>query len=259
MTLRSTSGHRLMPLTISFEGISDDVIEEPSIRAALDAALAASDMQKVQTVANTIYPQALWRAAKGDRQAFYANYLENFPEYVAMEPNKNRRGLYFGRLIAYDVDPKNGERLAYVPEGTIPENGNQLEFIIQRCKKGVRVSAFQASVFDPARDHTAAAQLGFPCLQHVTFVPDFHDGTLGLNAFYATQQLFEKGYGNYLGLARLGMFVAGETGLHLTRVSCFVGVEKMESKPKAGAELDALIQACDVALQGVAESEGALT
>ena len=259
MTLRSTSGHRLMPLTISFEGISGDVIEEPSIRTALDAALAASDMQKVQTVANTIFPQALWRAAKGDRQAFYANYRENFPEYVAMEPNKNRRGLYFGRLIAYDVDPKNGERLAYVPEGTIPENGNQLEFIIQRCKKGVRVSAFQASVFDPARDHTAAAQLGFPCLQHVTFVPDFHDGTLGLNAFYATQQLFEKGYGNYLGLARLGMFVAGETGLHLTRVSCFVGVEKMESKPKAGAELDALIEACNVALQGAAESEGALT
>jgi hypothetical protein len=259
MSIRATSGRRLMPLTISFEGVSGDVIEEPSIRTALDAALAASDMQKVQTVANTIFPQALWRAAKGDRQALYANYRENFPDYVAMEPNKNRRGLYFGRLIAYDVDPKDGERLAYVPEGAIPENGNQLEFIIQRCKKGVRVSAFQASVFDPARDHTSAAQLGFPCLQHVTFVPDFHDGSLGLNAFYATQQLFEKGYGNYLGLARLGMFVAAETGLHLTRVSCFVGVEKMESKPKAGAELDALIQACDVALQDVPENEGALT
>lgn len=258
LTLRSTSGHRLMPLTISFEGISDDVIEEPSIRNALDAALAASEMQKVQTVANTIFPQALWRAAKGDREGLYANYRENLPEYVAMEPNKNRRGLYFGRLIAYDVDPKDGSRLVYVPEGAIPANGNQLEFIIQRCKKGVRVSAFQASVFDPARDHTSAAQLGFPCLQHVTFVPDFHDGTLGLNAFYATQQLFEKGYGNYLGLARLGMFVAGETGLSLTRVSCFVGVEKMESKPKVGPELDALIHACNVALQAVPEAEGAL-
>ncbi len=92
----------------------------------------------------------------------------------------------------------------------------------------------------------------------MTFVPDFHDGSLGLNAFYATQQLFEKGYGNYLGLARLGMFVAGETGLHLTRISCFVGVEKMESKPKAGAELDALIQACDAALQDAADTKGAL-
>jgi hypothetical protein len=259
MTLRATSGHRLMPLTISFEGISDDVIEEPSIRTALDVALAASEMQKVQTVANTIFPQALWRTAKGDRKAFYANYRENYPEYVAMETNKNSRGLYFGRLIAYDVDHKNGERLPHVPEGAIPEDGNQLEFIIQHCKKGFRVSAFQASVFDPARDHTAAAQLGFPCLQHVTFVPDFQDGTVGINAFYATQQLFVKGYGNYLGLARLGMFVAGETGLHLTRVSCFVGVEKMDQKPKAGPELDALINACAAALQGVHETEGALT
>lgn len=259
MSIRSTPGHRLIPLTISFEGITDDVVEEASIRTALDVALAASNMQKVQTVANTIFPQALWRMAKGDRQAFYANYRENFPEYVAMEPNKNRKGLYFGRLIAYDVNPKDGERLTHVPEGTIPENGNQLEFIIQRCKKGVRVSAFQASVFDPARDHTAAAQLGFPCLQHVTFVPDFRERTLGLNAFYATQQLFEKGYGNYLGLARLGMFIAGETNLKLSRVSCFVGVEKMESKPKAGVELDALILACRSALQDVAATEGALT
>jgi hypothetical protein len=249
-----------MPLTLSFEGFSDgDVIENPEIRVALDAALTASEMQRVQTVANTIFPQALWRAAKGDRQALYANYRENLPEYVAMEPNKNRRGLYFGRLIAYDIDPKNGDRLAFVPDGAIPENGNQIEFIIQRCKKGVRASAFQASVFDPARDHTAAAQLGFPCLQHLTLVPDFHDGTLGLNAFYATQQLFEKGYGNYLGLARLGLFVASQTGLNLSRVSCFVGVEKMESKPKAGAELDALIQMCDAALQGVAERAGSLT
>jgi len=160
-------------------------------------------------------------------------------------------------LIAYDIDPKSGERVAYVPDGAIPENGNQLEFIIQHCKKGFRVSAFQASVFDPARDHTAAAQLGFPCLQHVTFVPDFHDGTLGMNAFYATQQLFEKGYGNFLGLARLGMFMAGEASLKLARVSCFIGVEKMESKPKAGPELDALVQVCSVALQKASAADGA--
>ena len=258
-TIRSTSGHRLMPLTLSFEGFSGgDVVENSAIRAALDDALSASEMQKIQTVANTIFPQALWRTAKGDRQALYANYRENLPEYVAMEPNKNRRGLYFGRLIAYDIDPKDGERLAHVPEGAIPENGNQLEFIIQRCKKGVRVSAFQASVFDPARDQTAAAQLGFPCLQHITFVPDFAGGTLALNAFYATQQLFEKGYGNYLGLARLGLFVAGQVGLSLSRVTCFVGVEKMESKPAPGQALDILVQTCNAALEAVAAVEGAL-
>jgi hypothetical protein len=244
---------------LCFEGFSDDeVIERPAIREALDATLEAAEMQKVQTVANTIFPQSLWRQAKGDRHALYASYIENLPEYVAMEPNKNRKGLYFGRLIAFDLDSKTGDRLAYVPEGSIPENGNQLEFIITHCKKGFRISAFQASVFDPARDHTGAAQLGFPCLQHVTFVPHFAEGQLELNAFYATQQLFEKGYGNYLGLARLGLFVANQSGLNLSRVTCFVGVEKMERKPPQGPALDALVQACEAELEGVAQVEGAL-
>jgi len=146
------------------------------------------------------------------------------------------------------MDHKTGDRLAHIPKGTIPEDGNQLEFIIKHCKPTVRHSMFQASTFDPARDHTTLAQLAFPCLQHVTFEPDFKAGSLALNAFYATQQLFAKGYGNYLGLARLGLFMAGEVGLALDRVSCFVGVEKMEQKPKAGAELDALEQACEQAL-----------
>ena len=249
LALRATPGHRLAPLTVSFRGFDGPVIREDSaIRSALDAVMAHAGMQKIQTVANTIFPHALWRRANGNREAFYAAYRENLPEYVAMEPYKNRRGLYFARLVAYDLDHKTGERLPHMPAGTIPQDGNQLEFIIQRCKKGIRVSAFQASMFDPARDHTTAAQIGFPCLQHVTFVPSFSDGALLLNAFYATQQLFEKGYGNYLGLARLGYFVAQQTGLSLARVTCFIGVEKMESKPPDGPLLSAAINACDAAL-----------
>ena len=249
LALRERSGHRVSPLTLSFTGIADgQVTEVPGIRGALDDTLKASDMQKVQSVANTIFPLSLWRHAKGDRAALYAEYRANLPEYVAMEPHKNRRGLYFARLIAYGMDAVSGEQLAYVPPDSIPEGGNQLEFIIQHCKAGVRQSMFQASIFDPARDHTAAAQLPFPCLQHVTFVHDFKAGTLALNAFYATQQLFEKGYGNYLGLARLGNFVAGEIGLSLERVTCFVGIEKMEHKPSEGPALRSLVAACEQAL-----------
>ena len=86
-------------------------------------------------------------------------------------------------MIAYHIDPKTGDRLAHIPDTVVPADGNQLEFIIQHCRKHFRVSALQASVFDPSRDHTNAALIGFPCLQHVTFVPDFSDQTLRLNAF----------------------------------------------------------------------------
>lgn len=249
LAVRATPGHRLAPLTLTFTGFDrDEIAEDLSIRSALEASISDAGLQKIQTVANTIFPQALWLQAKGDRKALYETYRENLPDYVALEPNKNRKGLYFGRLIAYDFDHKTGKRLAYAPPEAIPEGGNQLEFIIQRCKKGVRVSEFQAAIFDPARDHTKAAQLGFPCLQHVTFVPCFSEGTLMLNSFYATQQLFAKGYGNFLGLARLGLFVAGQVGLALTRVTCFVAVEKMEKKPRQGAVLDAVVEACNRAL-----------
>jgi len=248
---RGTTGHRLSPLMLTFTGFDDAQVNEvAAIRTAVDASLAASDKQKVQTVANTIFPQSLWRLAKGNRQALYDEYRQNLPDYVAMAHSKNHRGLYFARLIAFDVDPKTGERLAHIPEGAVPENGNQLEFIITHCKKGVRNTMFQASTFDPARDHSASALLGFPCLQHVTFVPDFKLGTLAMNAFYATQQIFEKGYGNFLGLARLGLFMANQIGVALDRLTCFVGIEKMDGDhvPAPGAELEKLVAACSDAL-----------
>ena len=92
---------------------------------------------------------------------------------------------------------------------------------------------FQASIFDPKRDHVSNAQLPFPCLQHVSFVPENKEKTLTINAFYATQQIFEKAYGNYLGLCRLGDFMAGEMGLTLERMNCFVGVAKLDKITKS--------------------------
>ncbi len=255
LKLRAEPTHRLAPLTLSFTGFDGgEVAEDKALRSALDAAISEAEMQSIHTVANTIFPQALWRRANGNRMALYSTYRENLLDYVALEPNKNSKGLYFGRLIAYDLDHKTGERLAYIPQDSIPENGNQLENIILRCRKRGRISALQASIFDPARDHTKAAQLGFPCLQHLTFVPSFSEGTLMLNVFYATQQLFAKGYGNFLGLARLGLFVADQVGLTLTRVSCFVAVEKMEQKPCGGLALDTLMDACERTIERAGRS-----
>jgi hypothetical protein len=71
-------------------------------------------------------------------------------------------------------------------------------------------------------------------------VPDEHSGTLGLNAFYATQQLFVKAYGNWLGLARLGVFLAHEMGLRFDRLTCFAGIEKMDLRPRSGGLLNQL-------------------
>jgi len=107
---------------------------------------------------------------------------------------------------------------------------------------------FQASIFDPGRDHDGIAQLPFPCLQHVSFVPQGE--TLTLNAFYATQQLLNKAYGNYLGLCRLGNFMAHEMGLTFSKMNCFIGVAKLDhigkkkDIPKKSPILTPVIEVC---------------
>jgi hypothetical protein len=162
-------GISVSPLVVSITGFAGgEPREDPAIRAALDAFLEEEGEQKIHTVANTIFPSSVWRLAKNDRQEFYRMYLEDgFPSYKEICSTKNGRGLYFERLIGFGAGPKDG---------------NQLEYIITEFngRPGVRRSMFQAAIFDPGRDHVRAAQLGFPCLQHVSFVPDERGLTLNV-------------------------------------------------------------------------------
>jgi hypothetical protein len=207
----------ISPLIVSVTGFDKGVPnEDQSIRDALDNCLKDNNEQSIHTVANTIFPASLWRKSKYERKKLFETYIDTLPRIKALAKSKNRRGLYFERLIAFGSSG--------------PHNGNQLEHIISEytLRPVVRKSMFQASIFDPNRDHIRNPYLPFPCLQHVSFVPNNEDKTLVVNAFYATQQLINKAYGNYLGLCRLGHFMAHEMGLTLDRMNCFVGVEKLQ-------------------------------
>ena len=63
-----------------------------------------------------------------------------------------------------------------------------------------------------------------------------------MNAFYAKQYMVERGYGNYLGLCRLGEFVAHELGLSLTRVTLHVGSAELDSNKRDAEALLASIE-----------------
>lgn len=194
-------------LTISVTGFAEDgaVVESPAIRRALDALLRARGKQTVETVANTIFPTALWNPA-APRQQLFDRYLRITPRLRRLRANAH--GTYFERMIS----------------GGPTGQANQLDFAISTYtgRRGVRRSMLQVGVFNPALDHSAAALRGFPCLQHVTFAPI--DGRLHVNAFYATQYMVARAYGNYLGLCRLGQFVAREMGIALARLTCLVGI-----------------------------------
>jgi hypothetical protein len=227
-------GKEISPLVVSITGFNDGIPNEDidiDIRQSLDKCLADNGEQTIHTVANTIFPYSLWRRSKYQRHELFERYLKFLPRAKVIKhcKQKNRRGLYFERLIAF---------------GSGPCDGNQLEYIISeyRARPGVRRSMFQASIFDPGRDHVRNAQLPFPCLQHVSFVPQGE--TLTLNAFYATQQIFNKAYGNYLGLCRLGNFMAHEMGLTFSRMNCFIGVAKLDNITKTSDTLTPVIKVC---------------
>ncbi len=236
LSILDARGSEVSPLVLSLTGFDEHgrISELASIRNALDHVLGQKHKSLVEDVAYTIFPERLWQISGRDRTRLFELYKGVYPRYVAMNRRANSRGLYFERLTMFGRD--------------VPCNGNQLEWILSQynSRSGIRDSMFQASVFDPARDHIANARVGFPCMQHVSFVPT-GDG-LVVNAFYATQYVFEKAYGNYLGLTQLGAFMAREMGLHLARLNVTVGVAKLDGISKSDALLKPIIAAARTAV-----------
>jgi hypothetical protein len=224
------AGTEVAPLILSLTGFGEGgaVTEDPAVRQALDLLLKRKGKLGVDDVAFTIFPQRLWEMSRGDRSRLFSLYRATFPRWQAMNKKANGRGLYFERMVMY---------------GRGPCEGNQLQWILSQynSRAGVRRSMLQVATFDPARDHVASAQLGFPCLQQVSF--EATPVGLVTNAFYATQQIFDKAYGNYLGLAQLGAFMAHEMEMPLARLNVMVGVAKLERITKNDADFKPLVAA----------------
>jgi hypothetical protein len=231
------AGTEVSPLVLSVTGFDEKgvVAEDPAVRQTLDQLLKRKGRLKVEDVAFTIFPQRVWEMSRGDRGRLFTLYRATFPRWQAMNKKTNGRGLYFERMVMY---------------GRGPCGGNQLEWILSQfgSRMGVRRSMLQATTFDPGRDHVASAQLGFPCLQQVSFEPTAKG--LVVNAFYATQQIFDKAYGNYLGLAQLGAFMAHEMGMPLARLNVMVGVAKLERITKSDPDFAPIIAAAEKFMAG---------
>lgn len=219
------SGTMLSPLMLSITGF-DEVgmaAEDAEIRKAAEAILVAEGKRDIENVAFTIFPQRYLAIVGGDRKALYDLYRDAFKRIQSYNRRNNARGSYFQRLIDFRGDGKV----------------NQLEWMLEEYESSPnrRRTKFQAAIFDPSRDPTSSPYMEFPCLQGISF--DFDDKeSLVLNAFYPTQQMITKGYGNYLGLSQLGAFMAGQMQRQFVRLNVFVGIAKAEplEAPKEAIE-----------------------
>lgn len=240
-TVLEAKDHEVAPLVVSIGGFGDDysIPEDLAIRAELDPFIIAHGQKGgCHTVANTIFPMRLYERAQYNRLQLFSDYKLILPRIKEAEKGLNNRGLYFDRMI----------------QGNGGEADNQLDYIIERYntrkETGInRRSAYQVSIFRPVDDHKATPYLGFPCLQHLSIVPNNQTGMLCLNAFYAQQDVVRKAYGNYLGLCRLAAFLGREMSLKVDTVTCFIGTEKNVTNVKTkelyelAAKLDSLTTA----------------
>ena len=229
LTVAKRGRRELAPLTVAITcppGHESPLSEDVAIRRELERLLASTSRRSVDTVASTLFPQSLWNPQR-PRQMLFDRYRKILNR-VRQTP-QNKHGVYFERMI------NNG------PHG----KANQLDFALTTYseRKGVRRSVLQIGIFDPRQDHSTAAMRGFPCLQHISFVPN-RRGNLSVNAFYATQYMLGRAYGNYLGIGRLGHFVAHELDLHLTRITCHIGLAELDaSKRELLPVIDAIHEA----------------
>lgn len=204
--------------------ICDPVAEMPAVPAAMDELLEVQEFQSVETVANTIFPEAIARSSR-DLAELVERYVRMYPTLRKLD-TQNRFGTYFGRLIQYPTG--NGpfdqigaviRRIGIERAGGKPKQG--------RYEVGLAVPADMAMnvpVYVPGKDNNA---MTFPCLSHCSFQLDT-DGHVHLLASYRSQYLVKRGYGNYLGLGRLLAHVAGHAGLQVGHLTVVAGLAHLE-------------------------------
>lgn len=214
-TFNATPRNR-MPVVLSLAGFSGDIPDEDAtIRQAVDDALSGCEKYSVAVSGMTIFPYDLWQHRGCPRwETFHPLCVERFVPRLKARNVRNRMGTYFERMMNF-TGQSRGKRKAI----------DQLGFIIDllgNSQRWPRQSALQLSCFDPAKDHTRQPVRGFPCLQQVGLS---HDGEkcIAVHAFYPTQYIFDRGYGNYLGLCHLGSYIAHQTKLQFARLNCYIG------------------------------------
>jgi hypothetical protein len=145
--------------------------------------------KSVETIANTIFPQALYRLHG------HPKFIEVFHEQVLPKVAKNSKwsGYYFERMTA-------------APD----QLSTQVERLGKKSNKALH--KFELSLFDPERD-VDNSPYGGQCLSFLSFhVVPGTPRTLLLTAQYRNHYYIEKLLGNLIGLGRLMGFAAAETG-----------------------------------------------
>lgn len=218
--LRARNGE-MVNLAVTVE---NPVEEDTGIRASLDAFVEeqrrrTAGIERVSTVANTIFPTAFYRASLGTRARDHLYAMERRGRRVSRR--RNPSGTYFERFVAWPAS--GGEfnqleravgRLVAARERS-QKRGNAYEFGLVSMSDDETSDDVTLPVYGPGVDNRI---MGFPCLSHISLT--LLDGRLHMTALYRNHHFISRAYGNYLGLGRLLSFMARESGWDIGELMC---------------------------------------
>ena len=201
----------------------------------VDAHLSQHDKYRTNTVANTIFPEALYRAF--GVPAFYDTYLKQ----ICSRRAQKGWGRYFERMISHPSSDQLNPLQALIEK--LRRESNRKGGVCNAYELAVAESQLEISIYDPIRD--AKAIIGGQCLSFLSF----HigpDRRLLLTAIYRNHYYLARLLGNLIGLGRLLRFVSEQSGLvagDLTVLSTHAQIDSVGSRN----EIAALIDACNSA------------
>lgn len=166
----------------------------------LDKFLREADQNPVSTVANTIFPQAIYE--KYGAPEFFGEYLRVYDSL-----SKPGWGRYFERMTRHNK--LDGE--TYNPLATM------IERLHDRKDAQRYTSAYELAIYDPLRDGRVFR--GGQCLSFLSFKLHPERGVC-LTAMYRNHTYITRCLGNLIGLGRLLAFVAAESGFDVGTLTC---------------------------------------
>jgi hypothetical protein len=247
--LNRSSNRELVNLAVR---IMEPTREDEAIRRHLDSFIterrvvsgATPRIERVQSVANSIFPSAFYRGGPGARERLYglASDVRQFAHA------RHAKGDYFERMTSYPSD-----------KGVINQIENlTMSLIRMRARGDLNAKSMEIGILQPGVDEASAlvggvaifepgrrATRGFPCLSHVSVT--LVSGKLHMSAIYRNHDFMGRAYGNYLGLGRLLDFMASESGFEageLLCVSTHAAVEIQLGRGFGRAAIDKLIKEC---------------
>jgi thymidylate synthase len=169
----------------------------------VDSFLRERDLNPIATVANTIFPESLYR--KYGSPKFYTEYHTQVFDKLT---TSKQWGRYFERITRRQ-DAEGG-------------SFNPLQELIEKLKKQKNSdhrykSVYELAIYDPLLDRKYLR--GGQCLSFLSFKMHKERG-LTLTAIYRNQTYITRCLGNLIGLGLLQEFVAKEAGLGVGPLTC---------------------------------------